>query len=289
MKTKEAVATVLVSMLFLVPVGCGGRQKETDGETLAVRETEVFESSLDAQERRGTVSGHMRSEAAAEVSETGSLPETEAVLETDEVRTAEKERGDQARKLEAEEVKKPSEASETGEEAAGSAKPVEKAPTLASSSQESMPAPAPPAETKAPVSVLESSAETEPPVTEPPVPAEPPVTEPVETEPPKPKSIYDQDFDIGAIRQELISIGEGLGLSHVTEDDGIPCTPDTCSWASPVTASASFQGERLKQALHGYVTSMPSMVASYGGPQISCFTIYVRDNGGGSYTFYFLY
>ena len=286
MKTKEAVATALVSMLLLAPVGCGSRQKEAEGETLAMRETEVFESYLDAQERRGTVSGHMRSEAADEVSETGSLPETEAALETDEVRTAEKGRGNQARKREAAEVKKSPEVPEIGEEAAGSAKPVEKeAPTLDSSSQESTPALAPPAETKAPV--LESSAET--PVTEPPVPAEPPVTEPVETEPPKPKSIYDQDFDIGAIRQELISIGEGLGLTHVTEDDGIPCTPDTCSWASPVTASASFQGEQLKQALHGYVTSMPSMVASYGGPQISCFTIYVRNNGGGSYTFYFLY
>lgn len=108
-------------------------------------------------------------------------------------------------------------------------------------------------------------------------------------EPPSVKTIYDYAFDADAIRTELISLGESMGLTHITEDDGIPCTPDTCSWASPITASEGFQGDRLKRALADYVTSMPTLLASYGGAQISCFTIYVRDNGGGSYTFYFLY
>lgn len=120
-----------------------------------------------------------------------------------------------------------------------------------------------------------------------PVVPEKPVEQPPEPE--KPKSIYDYAFDADAIRSELIAIGQSMGLTHITEDDGIPCTPDTCSWAAPVTASESFQGDNLKRALQNYVTSMPSTIASYGGTQITSFTIYVQDNGGGSYTFYFLY
>lgn len=104
-----------------------------------------------------------------------------------------------------------------------------------------------------------------------------------------PKSIYDYEFDVKAIRAELISLGESMGLTHITSDDGIACTPDTCSWASPITASQSLQGDNLRRALQSYVSSMPSIITSYGGSAISCFTIYVQDNGGGSYTFYFLY
>ena len=141
----------------------------------------------------------------------------------------------------------------------------------------------------------ESAAPTEAPKE--PAAAQQPSPEPVVTEKPveqpsgleKPKSIYDYAFDADAIRLELIAIGQSLGLTHITEDDGIPCTPDTCSWAAPVTASESFQGDNLKRALQNYVTSMPSTIASYGGMQITSFTIYVQDNGGGSYTFYFLY
>ncbi len=120
-----------------------------------------------------------------------------------------------------------------------------------------------------------------------PVAPEEPVQPPAELE--KPKTIYDYAFDANAIRSELIALGQSMGLTHITEDDGIPCTPDTCSWAAPVTASESFQGDNLKRALKDYVTSMPSMIASYGGAQLTSFTIYVQDNGGGSYTFYFLY
>ncbi len=119
-----------------------------------------------------------------------------------------------------------------------------------------------------------------------------PTKAPEPTSAPEPvveKTIYDYEFDVSAIRSELIALGQSMGLTHITDDDGVPCTPDTCSWASPITASQSFQGDSLKGALRDYVTSMPSVIASYGGTQVTCFTIYVRDNGGGSYTFYFLY
>lgn len=149
------------------------------------------------------------------------------------------------------------------------------------------------AQTKQPTAAPASSSNSKPEQShqpqstpEPPA-AEPPAPQPAEPE--KPKSIYDYAFDAGAIRSELIAIGQSMGLTHITEDDGIACTPDTCSWASPVTVSESFQGDNLKRALQNYVASMPSVISSYGGTQITCFTIYVQDNGGGSYTFYFLY
>ncbi len=163
-------------------------------------------------------------------------------------------------------------------------------------SDENSQAPAGPSEPKQNESAAQTEAPKEP-AAEPSAAAQQPLPEPVvpekpveqPPEPEKPKSIYDYAFDADAIRSELIAIGQSMGLTHITEDDGIPCTPDTCSWASPVTASESFQGDNLKRALQNYVTSMPSTIASYGGTQITSFTIYVQDNGGGSYTFYFLY
>lgn len=147
-------------------------------------------------------------------------------------------------------------------------------------------APETPAEQPAVEPPAEPPAVTQQPEPEPIVPEEP-VQPPAEPE--IPKTIYDFAFDANAIRAELIAIGQSMGLAHITEDDGIPCTPDTCSWATPVTASESFQGDNLKRALKDYVTSMPSIIGSYGGAQLTSFTIYVQDNGGGSYTFYFLY
>ena len=147
-------------------------------------------------------------------------------------------------------------------------------------------APEMPAEQPAVEPPAEPPAVTQQPEPEPIVPEEP-VQPPAQPE--IPKTIYDFAFDANAIRAELIAIGQSMGLAHITEDDGIPCTPDTCSWAAPVTASESFQGDNLKRALKDYVTSMPSIIGSYGGAQLTSFTIYVQDNGGGSYTFYFLY
>ena len=107
-------------------------------------------------------------------------------------------------------------------------------------------------------------------------------------QPPAPKSIYDYEFDVEAIKAELIAIGQGKGLTHITSDEGVPCTPDNHSWAMPVTATQNFQGDALKRALQDYVSSMPGIVQMTGG-EISSFTIYVESAGNGSYTFYFLY
>lgn len=100
----------------------------------------------------------------------------------------------------------------------------------------------------------------------------------------QPKSIYDYEFDIDAIRAELIALGEGMGLTHSGD-----LTPDTASWSTPVTASPDFQGENLKRRLKDYVQSMPELITAYGGNPIQYFTIYAEPLGGGSYRIYFLY
>ena len=116
---------------------------------------------------------------------------------------------------------------------------------------------------------------------------EPPTEQP--TEEVKPKTAYDYEFDIEAIRSDLISLGCSMGLTHITTDDGMAITPDNASWATPVTASECFQGERLKRKLTDYVQSMPDIITAYGGAPIEYFTIYIEPLGSGSYRIYFLY
>ena len=144
----------------------------------------------------------------------------------------------------------------------------------------------------------ESETPTVTPETETPPPAPPVQTETTESTPPQettestppqettpePKSIYDYEFDVAAIRAELIEVGEGMGLTHSGD-----LTPDTASWSTPVTASADFQGANLERRLKDYVQSMPGLITAYGGNQIEYFTIYAEPLGGGSYRFYFLY
>lgn len=103
------------------------------------------------------------------------------------------------------------------------------------------------------------------------------------------KSIYDYEFDIEKIKTELISIGQGMGLTHITEDEGVVKNPNNSSWSDPVRASSAFQGKKLERALKDYVSSMPILIKAYGGGDIKTFTIYVENNGNGNYTFYFLY
>ena len=126
--------------------------------------------------------------------------------------------------------------------------------------------------------------ETEAPPPAPPVQTETTESTPPQETPPQPKSIYDYEFDIDAIRAELIAVGEGMGLTHSGD-----LTPDTASWSTPVTASADFQGANLERRLKDYVQSMPGLITAYGGNQIEYFTIYAEPLGGGSYRFYFLY
>lgn len=79
------------------------------------------------------------------------------------------------------------------------------------------------------------------------------------------------------------------GVDLITSDDGTEITPSNSSWATPVTASKSFQGENLKRKLTDYVQSMPSILSAYGGATIEYFTIYIEPLDGGSYRIYFLY
>lgn len=124
--------------------------------------------------------------------------------------------------------------------------------------------------------------ETLPPA--PPVQTETTESAPPQETPPQPKSIYDYEFDIDAIRAELIAVGEGMGLTHSGD-----LTPDTASWSTPITASADFQGANLERRLKDYVQSMPGLITAYGGNPIQYFTIYAEPLGGGSYRIYFLY
>ena len=104
------------------------------------------------------------------------------------------------------------------------------------------------------------------------------------TEPPKAKSIYDFEFDITAIQSELLKIGTDMGL---TVDSSL--TPDNASWGNPVTASESFQGQRLENRLKDYVRSTPELIATYGGVEITHFYIFIEQIGNGSYRIYYLY
>lgn len=133
-----------------------------------------------------------------------------------------------------------------------------------------------------PVKPAETVSESKPEVTVTPEPTKEP--EPTPPPAPEPKSIYDYEFDVEAIRQELISVGTGMGLTHTGD-----MTPDAASWSNPVTASQSFQGSGLERSLKDYVRSMPDIITMYGGTTIQYFTIYVEPLGGGSYRFYFLY
>lgn len=148
--------------------------------------------------------------------------------------------------------------------------------------QTSAPEDEPPQKTESETPIVAPETEAPPPA--PPVQTETAESVPPQETPPQPKSIYDFEFDIDAIRAELIAVGEGMGLTHSGD-----LTLDNASWATPVTASADFQGENLKRRLKDYVQSMPELVTAYGGNPIQYFTIYAEPLGGGSYRIYFLY
>lgn len=142
-------------------------------------------------------------------------------------------------------------------------------------------------QSKADVKPETTQPSTQKPKEETPTPQPPKETEPEPTpqpEPAKPKSIYDYEFDIEAIRQELLAIGTGMGLQI---DSNL--TPDSSSWAVPVVASKECQGAALERSLKDYVRSMPDLITANGGQPIQYFTIYVESIGGGGYNFYFLY
>lgn len=148
--------------------------------------------------------------------------------------------------------------------------------------QTSAPQDEPPQKTESETPIVTPETETPPPA--PPVQTETAESVPPQETLPQPKSIYDFEFDIDAIRAELIAVGEGMGLTHSGD-----LTPDNASWATPVTASTDFQGANLERRLKDYVQSMPELITAYGGNSIQYFTIYAEPLGGGSYRIYFLY
>ena len=175
---------------------------------------------------------------------------------------------------------KPAETESTAESGSmESSKPKEPEQTAV---QTSAPQDEPPQKTESETPIV--TPETEAPSPAPPVQTETAESVPPQETPSQPKSIYDFEFDIDAIRAELIAVGEGMGLTHSGD-----LTPDTASWSTPVTASADFQGANLERRLKHYVQSMPELIKAYGGNPIQYFTIYAEPLGGGSYRIYFLY
>lgn len=156
-------------------------------------------------------------------------------------------------------------------------------PAAAVSSESKQPAAeATPTPTEQPQTAQQEPQATQP-TTETPPPAPPqPTAAPEET---KPKTAYDYEFDIEAIKADCIGIGQSMGLSL---DSSL--TPDNAAWWNPVTASQSNQGEALKQSLESYITfHTAANLGSYGMDEITDFNIYCEARGNGEYLIYFLF
>jgi len=133
-----------------------------------------------------------------------------------------------------------------------------------------------PAVTESSSAPAEKPEETEPSV------VIPPQTLPEDTEP---KTAYDYEFDIEAIKADCIGIGLGMGLAL---DSSL--TPSNSTWWKPVTASPNNQGEALKQSLERYVTfHTVENLGAYGIDEITVFNICCEARGNGSYSIYFLF
>lgn len=141
-----------------------------------------------------------------------------------------------------------------------------------------------PSETEPP---KETTPKTEPPAeTTPPKEPDPPVTsEP--TQPSTPKTAYDYEFDINQIRKDMIALAKGYGL---TLDESL--TPSNASWANPVFATKSTQGDLLKRQLIESVQYYADKEyrASMGLSDLGLthFNIYCESLGGGEYRIFFL-
>lgn len=133
-----------------------------------------------------------------------------------------------------------------------------------------------PAVTESSSAPSEKSEETEPPV------VIPPQTVPEDT---KPKTAYDYEFDIEAVKADCIGIGLDMGLAL---DSSL--TPSNSTWWNPVTASQNNQGEALKRSLERYITfHTVENLGAYGIDEITVFNICCEARGNGSYSFYFLF
>lgn len=136
-------------------------------------------------------------------------------------------------------------------------------------------------ESKPAVTESSSAPAEKPEKTEPPV-VIPPQTVPEDT---KPKTAYDYEFDIEAVKADCIGIGLDMGLAL---DSSL--TPSNSTWWNPVTASQNNQGEALKQSLERYITfHTVENLGAYGIDEITVFNICCEARGNGSYSIYFLF
>lgn len=136
-----------------------------------------------------------------------------------------------------------------------------------------------PAPTEQPKTAQQEPQETQQPIAETPP---QPTAAPEKT---KPKTAYDYEFDIEAIKADCIGIGQSMGLSL---DSSL--TPDNATWWNPVTASQRCQGEALKQSLESYITfHTAANLGSYGMDEITDFNIYCEARGNGEYLIYFFF
>ena len=127
---------------------------------------------------------------------------------------------------------------------------------------------------------------------EPPAPTETPATTelpvPVETEQPvetEPKTAYDYEFDINAIRADCIAIGQSMGYTLNTS-----LSPQNATWWNPITASEANQGRGLRSRLEQYIRfHTVENLSAYGLDEITEFNICCESTGGGSYAIYFVF
>lgn len=262
MKKREIFAVILCGMLTISLAGCGktafpAEKNDSRRETARMEQQTPVppekESARTGEKRTDeAVSGEPKSDEAEAIETTGTPKQAGDLRQTGDSKQTENPR----------QTEKPNQTNLPKENEAKPAEPPKE--------NESKPA--------------------DPPKTDEPKPAEPPKAEELApAEPEQPKSAYDYAFDMEAIRSDLIALGEGMGLTHMTADGGRTITPDNASWATPVTASEAFQGERLQRKLKDYVLSMPGLIGAYGGGPIEYFTIYIEPLGDGSYRIYFLY
>lgn len=112
-----------------------------------------------------------------------------------------------------------------------------------------------------------------------------PAETPTQTTSENTKTAYDFEFDMEAIKEDCISIGQSMGLRLDTS-----LTPSNASWWNPVTASRSNQGEALKQSLERYIKfHTAENLSAYGIDEISDFNICCEAKGNGEYLVYFLF
>lgn len=243
-----------IMLLVLTVSGCSAvstaptKINELAEETRAEAETESTDSILPSESEKANAPVESKAPEETESPESAAAPETAA-------------------------------SQPIAEEAPKAPKPV----TTVSSESKQPAAETTPAPTEQPQTAQQEPQATQQPTTETPPPAPPqPTAAPEET---KPKTAYDYEFDIAAIKADCIGIGQSMGLSL---DSFL--TPDNAAWWNPVTASQSCQGEALKQSLESYITfHTATNLGSYGMDEITDFNIYCEARGNGEYLIYFLF